>query len=312
MKTISLITPVLNEEANLPFFLEAVRKVLFCRKDYAWELIFVEDGSSDRSWEVIRQFHAEDPRVKGIRLSRNFGSHAGLYAGFSACSGDAAAFLPCDLQDPPEVILEFMNKWEAGAEIVFGHRKNRGDSFGKRVTSQVFNVLLRRFAMPRGSAFTTGSFLLADRKAIDGYLSYAEQNRITFALFAWTGFQQERVDYNRRQRERGRSGWNLGRMFKAFYDAFMGFSHLPVRLITIAAFVTFGFSLITFFYILFSWVLGNPAPGWTSIMGVLTLFFSIQFFIMTIVGEYLHRIYLEVLKRPVYLRRETLGEMQPR
>lgn len=312
MKTISIITPVLNEEENLSHFMDAVKALLFSQTQYHWELIFVDDGSTDSSWNQIRQLCEADTSVKGIRLSRNFGSHAALYAGFSECTGDAAVFLPCDLQDPPEVVLSFIEKWEAGAEIVFGHRTNRGDSTGKRVTSALFNFLLRKFAMPRGSKFTTGSFLLADRRAVEAYLNHAEYNRITFALFAWTGFHQDKVDYVRRKRDRGVSGWNLGKMFKSFYDAFMGFSHLPVRLITIAATGTFCLSTLIFIYIVFSFAAGNPAPGWTSIMGIITLFFSIQFFIMTVVGEYLHRIYLEVLKRPVYLYRERIGSFRNR
>ncbi|MHB9073490.1 MAG: glycosyltransferase family 2 protein [Desulfobaccales bacterium] len=302
-----ILTPAYNEEQSLPLYERAVREVLFSQTDYDFRVLFIEDGSTDRSWKVISKICANDSRFSGIRLSRNFGSHVALSAGFVNAEGDAIAILACDLQDPPEVVLEFLAKWRAGARIVWGRRRKREDKRWRIVTSNIFFKLIQRFAMPRGSKFTTGSFCLVDRQVADCFKQFQERNRTVFALVAWTGFDQEIVDYDRKERLAGNSGWNFGKMITATYDTFIGFSFLPIRLITIlGAFVSF-LTLPIAIYLLSSWFTGQPLMGWTSLMLAVVLFFGIQFLLMGIVGEYLYRIYAESVRRPLFFISDKVG-----
>lgn len=299
---VEIVTPVFNEVENLDDYAAAVRAVLLDSPEVVFRVLLVDDGSHDGSWEVIERLAAEDARFRGVRLSRNFGSHTALTAGFAHVGedADAAVTLACDLQDPPEVILEFVTAWYAGADIVWGERRSREDSRWKVLTSRGFNRALERHAMPAGSKFTTGSFLLMDRKVLDCYREFDEHNRITFALVAWTGFEQERVPYDRRARLKGTSGWSFPKMIKAMYDAFIGLSTLPIRLMKIAAGSAFLVSLLLIGYLVVVAATGTRVPGWASQMIVMAGFFGVQFSLMAIVGEYLNRIYTESMRRPLY------------
>lgn len=297
---ITVITPVFNEEAGLPEYARVVSAVLLDSAEFDVEVLFVDDGSSDRSWDVIRGICARDGRFHALRLSRNYGAHVALSAGFAHATRDAVATLACDLQDPPEAVLEFARAWRNGAQIVWGHRRTRVDSPIRIATSRLFERLIRRFAMPRGSRFTVGSFLLVDRKVADCFRQFQEHNRVTFALVAWTGFTETVVEYDRRDRRTGRSGWTYKQMLKTMYDTFIGFSFLPIRLMTLAG-VTLSVLTVPFAgYLVAVYLTGRPLAGWTSVMLALTLFFGIQFLLMGIVGEYLYRIYAEVVRRPLY------------
>lgn len=309
---ITILTPVYNEEAGLARYVERVRAVLLGRTDASYRVLFIDDGSADESWRIIREICAADPAFSGIRLSRNFGSHMALTAGFDHVDADAVAVLACDLQDPPETVLDFVEKWRGGAKIVWGRRKSRRDEGWRVAASGLFNTLLRRFAMPRGSKFTTGSFLLVDRLVVDCLRRFREQSRITFALVAWTGFDQEVVDYDRAERATGVSGWSFARMMKTFYDAFIGFSTTPVKLVTRLGLAVCAGSLLFLAYLLFTWATGNPIPGWTSLMFLVTGFFGLQFLVTGVMGEYLQRIYMEALGRPLYFISEATEAREQR
>lgn len=306
--TIFVVTPVFNEEANLSRYEQEVTRVLLCRPEYEFKVLLVDDGSSDRSWEMIREICARKPCFQGIRLSRNYGAHVALSAGFANSNGDAVATLACDLQDPPEVILEFLSKWQKGASIVWGRRRSRQEGLLRAFCSRVFFELLSRLAMPRESKFSTGSFLLADQKVVQCFNQFQERNRITFAIVAWTGFNQDVVEYDRKLRQAGRSKWNFSQMIKTTYDAFIGFSVLPVRAMTVLGIGVFFVALGLLVYLVLAWVDGHPAPGWTSQMLALSFFFGVQFLLMGIMGEYLYRIYAEVVRRPLYFISEVTSE----
>ena len=297
---ITVVTPVFNEEAGLADYERAVSAVLLDNHEFTFEILFVDDGSGDRSWDVIQEMCSRSPRFNGVRLSRNYGPHVALSAGFAHAEGNAVATLACDLQDPPETVLEFARRWRAGSEIVWGHRRTRADVRWRVAASDVFERLLRRFAMPRGSRFSTGSFLLVDRRVADCFRQFQEHNRVTFALVAWTGFRQAVVEYDRRERRTGSSGWTWRRMMKTMYDTFIGFSFLPIRLMTLAGVVLSFLTLPFGAYLLVVYATGRPLVGWTSVMLALTFFFGIQFLLMGVVGEYLYRIYAEVVRRPLY------------
>ena len=289
-----------NEEAGLDAYAREVTTVLLDDIDFEFHVLFIDDGSSDGSWAAIERLSAGDGRFQGMRLSRNYGAHVALSAGFAQATGDAVATLACDLQDPPGTVLEFAHRWRAGAQIVWGHRRSRADAWWRAATSRAFEWLIRRYAMPAGSRFTVGSFLLVDRRVADCFRQFHEHNRVTFALVAWTGFSQAVIEYDRRERRTGVSGWTWRRMLTTMYDTFIGFSFLPIRLMTLTGMLLSLLTLLFAAYLIGGYFTGQTLPGWTSVMLALTLFFGIQFLLMGVVGEYLYRIYSEVVGRPLY------------
>ena len=307
-KLISIVTPVFNESDNLERYVQVVNNSLPDSEEFKFQFILVDDGSYDDSWEKITSLTCMHERISGIRLSRNFGSHIAISAGINH-SGDceALAILACDLQDPPSTILAFLNNWKNGSQIVWGKRRSREDPLWKRVSSYLFFIVVKKFAMPEGSLFCSGSFLLVDRKVIDCYREFNERNRITFALFAWSGFEQSVVEYDRISRKFGSSGWNLRRMIGSMYDVIMGYSHLPITIFLISSIALFSISLLSTIYVCMNWYFGNPVQGWTGIMSLMSFFFSVQFFLMSLVGEYLKRIHTESIERPLYFISSRVG-----
>jgi dolichol-phosphate mannosyltransferase len=303
-----IVTAVYNEEAALPIYTAAVRDIVLSQTDCDFGVLFVDDGSTDRSWATIREICSGDRRFSGVRLSRHYGAHIADSAGLAHADGEAVVTLACDLQDPPEVVLEFVAKWRQGAQIVWGVRRNRKDSLARSLTSAVFQGLLRRFAMPRPSKVVTGGFFLLDRRVAESVRQFQERNRIMFALVAWTGFEQATVEYDRRERVAGTSGWSWDRMMKTMYDAFIGFSYLPIRIMSILGMFAFLLSVILGLYLVYNHETSNPVPGWTSTLAAISFFFGIQFLLMGISGEYLYRIYQEVVQRPLYFVSDTIGE----
>lgn len=305
---VTVITPVYNEEASLEMFREAVTRTLFAETDVYFEVLFVDDGSTDHSWEIIEQLCAASPRFRALRLSRNFGSHCALSAGIDFADGDAIATLACDLQDPPETVLAFVEKWRSGAQIVWGKRRTRSDGPFRVWTIKLFSWLVRTQAMPEGSKFSTGSFLLIDRAVADCFRKFREHNRITFALVAWTGFKQDTVPYDRVARMAGTSGWNFGRMLKAMYDVVIGFSGVLPRFITLLGALIFLMNIPILAYLITDYTLARPFPGWTGLMVALCFFFGVVCLMLGMMSEYLHRIYLEVTRRPLYFVAQQIGE----
>lgn len=284
-----------------------MKEVLLSNPDIVFRVLFVDDGSTDRSWEMIESICARSPHFSALRLSRNFGAHVAITAGIDHADGDAVVTLACDLQDPPETVLEFIERWRRGARIVWGTRRSRAESRGRILVNKVFSFLLRRYAMPDGSKFVTGSFLLLDRTVVAAFRRFGERNRITFALVAWTGFEQDVVLYDRRARTVGVSGWTLAKTLKAVYDTFIGFSVLPARLITLLGMMTFGLSIAAVIYLVIAYLVGNVLPGWTGVMVTMTLMFGLLFMMIGLMGEYMHRIFIETTNRPLYFVSQMAG-----
>jgi glycosyltransferase involved in cell wall biosynthesis len=305
---VTVVTPVYNEDQGLETYRREVEAVLFSRQDIHFDVLLVDDGSRDASWREIRRICAENPRFRALRLSRNFGSHIALSAGIHHCNADAVCTLAADLQDPPEALLAFVEKWRAGAQIVWGRRARRDEPNWRVRGSNLFAHLVGRYALPQGSRFTTGSFLLIDRRVVEAFQRFREHNRIVFAIVAWTGFEQEVVEYNRRARTFGASSWTLGRILKALYDAFIAFSRLPAQVMTLIGVAVF---LLTFVIAAILIVLRifdeSIIPGWTSIIVLLCLLFGTNFLMLGVVVEYLSRIYLESTARPLYFVSQTIG-----
>ena len=300
---LKIVTPVLNEEDGLDSYFAEIEKVFDTRDDLEVEFILVDDGSTDSSWQRIQQRAQSNRKINGIRLSRNFGAHAAIMAGLDQVdeATDAVAVLACDLQDPPQTVLEFVECWRNGADIVWGARRNRQDSYWRRFASRCLSTLLLNYAMPKGSKFQTGSFLLIDKVVLDSLGKFNEARRVTFALVAWTGFEQAVVEYDRQQRVSGGSKWSVGGMFRTAYDVFMGYSDLPPKIATMLGFFSSAMSAVAMVYILASYFMYDVVPGWTGLMFTISFFFGLLFLLIGMISEYLYRIFLETKGRPTYL-----------
>jgi glycosyltransferase involved in cell wall biosynthesis len=297
---VTIVTPVYNEEATLYEYRDAVSRSLLSSTDVQFEILFVDDGSTDHSWTIIEEFCTASPSFRGIRLSRNFGPHTADKAGIDHATGDAIVTLACDLQDPPEVILEFVEKWKAGAQIVWGTRRSRPEGPLRIALTKLFSWLLRTQAMPKGSKFSTGGFFLIDQRVAECFRELREHNRISFALVAWTGFRQEVALYDRRARTAGVSSWKIGNVVKTMYDALLGFSNVLPRFITLLGAAIFLMNIPIAIFLVVDYVFSRPFPGWTGLMVTLFFFFGIVCLMLGIMSEYLHRIYIETTGRPLY------------
>ncbi len=308
-----VVTPVYNEASTLNHYVDEIRTVLLSRTDLNVRILLVDDGSSDTSWEIIGKL-AGDRHFAAIRLSRNFGSHTAIAAGFDHVpdDADAVATLAVDLQDPPETILDFVAARRRGADIVWGARRTRDDGLGRRMASSVFDAILRRYAMPAGSQFRTGSFFLIDRRVLDSVRMMREHARVTFALVAWTGFTQTVVSYDRRARTGGRSRWRLTQLFSTAYDVFIGFSPLPAKILTKLGFVLCFGSLLTLLYVVATWITYDVQPGWTGLMATMILCFGFLFAMIGVSFEYLYRIFIESKDRPLYFVSQKFGSIHKR
>lgn len=304
---VTIVTAVFNEEASLDAYRADVTRVLLSSPDVYYEILFVDDGSTDGSWEIIERFCAASPRFRGLRLSRNFGEHTATSAGIDHATGDAVVILACDLQDPPEAVLEFVERWRAGAQVVWGRRNTRPESRARVWAVDAFSWLLRTQAFPKGTKFSTGGFFLIDRLVVECFRQFREHSRITFALVAWTGFKQDVVLYDRRTRHAGTSSWDFGRLSKAMYDTLIGFSNLLPRFITVLGAAIFLLNIPIAIYLVVNYFYSRPLPGWTALMVALSFFFGVVCLMLGIISEYLHRIYVESTGRPLYFIAQDIG-----
>jgi glycosyltransferase involved in cell wall biosynthesis len=307
-----VLTPVYNEIGNLDRYVEQVTRLFFSRPDLDARILFIDDGSSDDSWHKIQHVVNASDRFSALRLSRNFGSHTALIAGFDYVPDDAdvVATLACDLQDPPETILEFVGKWRDGFDIIWGARRTRADGALRQAASRTLEYVLRRFAMPKNSQFRTGSFFLIDRMVLNCVRQFREHSRVTFAIVAWTGFEQSTVMYDRQPRLAGRSGWSLGQLLNTAYDVFIGFSPMPAKVLTAFGFFMLFSSFLVAAYVVTDWFLRDVQPGWTGLMTTMTLCFGLLFVMLGVSFEYLYRIFVETKNRPLYFVARQLGNIQ--
>jgi glycosyltransferase involved in cell wall biosynthesis len=305
--TASIIVPSLDEEASLQAFYETVKPIL----DTAfseWNLVFVDDGSTDRTFHMIGELRESDPRVQALRLSRNFGSHVAIAAGLDHADGDVAVILAADLQDPPETIPDFVAAWKDGYDIVWGAREARDDPVGRRVLARLFYGLVRRYALPGIPKSGTGSFCLIDRSVVAAFREFQEHNRMTFGIISWSGFAQTEVYYRRAPRHAGRSKWSVGALVKAAIDTFVAFSYAPLRFISYMGLIVSLFSFAFGVYVVIDYAVnGTALKGWPSLMAGILFFGGVQLLTLGVVAEYIWRISEESKQRPLYLVRERLG-----
>jgi dolichol-phosphate mannosyltransferase len=281
-------------------------------KDFEYEYIFVDDGSGDNSYSVLQEFAAKDNRIKVIKLSRNFGSFVASLAGIRNATGDCLTVISADLQDPPELIHEMAQEWEAGCKVVLAVRKKREDSFLSKLLSSIFYRFMKRFVMsdmPIGGC----DFFLIDKKVAQIVSHLQEKNTSLTGLVLWLGFERKIIHYNRVKRELGKSMWTFRKKFKYFIDSITAFSYLPLRLASVlgVAISVFGFIYIGYIFYLYFFVMIAP-PGWSTLMVVVLFVSGVQLIMLGVIGEYLWRNFDETRKRPVYVVDETLGIDDPR
>lgn len=297
----SVVVPVFNEEEVLQ---ETYRRLTGVMEGLGapYEIVFVDDGSRDRSPGILDELARHDPRVRVIHFSRNFGHQAAITAGMDYARGEAVVVIDADLQDPPEVIPEMVAKWQEGYEVVYGRRvKREGETFFKRFTASFFYRFLR-FMTDIDIPLDTGDFRLLDRKVVEVMKLLREKNRFIRGLVAWAGFRQVALPYVRHRRFAGTTKYPLRKMFKLAWDGITAFSNKPLK---VAAYLGLALSLFSFLYlmvIVVAKLLGkSTVPGWAS-LAVINLFFSgVILIILGIMGEYLGRIYDEAKNRPLYI-----------
>jgi glycosyltransferase involved in cell wall biosynthesis len=298
--TVTIITPVFNEEKGLPLYESAVSELLLPNPDITFRVLFVDDGSTDRSWDVIESICARSPRFSGLPLARNFGADIAISAGIDRhVDGDAVVTPACDLQGPPEVVLEFTERWRRGAQVVWGTRRSRKESRARIYIVKFFLFLIRRYGMPEGSKFTTGSFLLLERTAVEAFRQFRERNRITFALVAWTGFDSGRSLLRLECANGGRVGLEIRENARSSTTPSSGFPWC-LRLITLLEAVIFGISTLVAMYLVVAYWIRSVIPGCKALMATMTLFFGLLFMMVGVMGEYMYRIFIETTNRPLY------------
>lgn len=305
--TLSLIIPMYNEADGLEALFARLDPLL-ARLDVACEFICVDDGSRDDTLELLMDRAEADPRLKVIGLTRNFGKEAALTAGLDAAQGDLVAVMDADLQDPPELIEEFLDLWERGYDVVYGLRADRSsDTAGKRVTAGLFYRVFNLFA-DRPIPASAGDFRLMDREVVDALKRLPERNRFMKGLFNWVGYRQVGVPYVRPARTAGTSAWGYFKLWRFAIDGVTGFSTLPLRLWTVVAGIC-AVSAVAYAVGLIAWVLiaGRTVPGYASIMAVLLFGIALQMVALGVIGEYVARMYEEVKGRPVYMVRHRHG-----
>lgn len=303
---VSIVVPVLNEETNIEPFYEQLTKAA-SSWDVDIEILFVDDGCTDTSFEIMSRLRKKDPRVHALRFSRNFGSHAALSAGLRHAKGAAAALISVDLQDDPALIGTFIDEWRKGNHVVWGVRATRDDPWAKTMFANAFYAVIRKLALPNYPPKGM-DFGLLDRKVIDAFNGFEEVNRIVPTLLIWAGFKQVLVPYHRKGRLSGVSKWSFAARIKAAVDIIVSFSYVPIRAISYtglaASFVGFAYGGVLIFNRLAN---GVGAAGWPSVMVTVLFLGGLQLTMLGVLGEYVWRTSEQVRRRPLYIVMERLG-----
>lgn len=305
--TYSFVIPVYNEEEVLP---ELRRRLtdLFDRLDGPSEVVFIDDGSRDRSYALLLELHALDPRFKVIHFSRNFGKEIAVSAGFDLASGEAVVLMDADLQDPPELVLEMAARWREGYDMVYAKRDRRmSETWFKRQSSRLFYRTLRKIS-DVDVPLDVGDFRLVDRRALDAFRAMRERNRYVRGMFGWIGFRQIGVSYVRPGRFAGTTKWPLSKLIRLAFDGIISFSNAPLRLVLQIGFLVSVFSFAAGLTAIVIKLSGAYAiSGWASMTVLMSFIGGVQLMVLGVMGEYVGRIYEEVKQRPLYVVRELRG-----
>jgi dolichol-phosphate mannosyltransferase len=308
---LSVVIPCYNEEACLEMLHARVSAAAKAAVGEDYEIVLINDGSRDASWQVMQRLSAGDPHLVAINLSRNHGHQLALTAGLDLCAGDQILIIDADLQDPPELLADMRATLVTeGADVVYAvRRKREGESIFKKATAAVFYRALDRIT-DTPIPLDTGDFRLMTRRALDAFLSLPEQARFIRGMVAWIGFRQVPFVYDRHERHAGTSKYPLGKMIRFALDAITGFSTAPLRFASHVGLLLTAASALLVLYILIGWLMGSAIPGWTSLMLVVVVLGAVQMFVLGMIGEYLGRLYVESKRRPLYIVADVAGPVQ--
>ncbi|WP_160724291.1 glycosyltransferase family 2 protein [Bacillus sp. USDA818B3_A] len=303
----SIVVPVFNEEEVIQQTYHRLTTVMDST-NAPYELLFINDGSKDKTEELLVELGLIDEKVKLINFSRNFGHQIAISAGMDYAQGEAVVIIDADLQDPPELILEMIEKWIAGYDVVYAKRLSRkGESFFKKKSASLFYRTLRSLT-DIDIPIDTGDFRLMDRKVVDQMKGLQEKNRFVRGLASWVGFQQTAIEYERDERAAGETKYPLKRMFKLSMDGITSFSYKPLKLASYAGGFLAIAGFIYMFYVFYLKIFTEATvPGWSSLIIIQLFFSSIVLILLGIIGEYIGRIYDETKDRPLYIVRDSYG-----
>ena len=302
MKTISILIPAYNEEPVLEKLLARLGTLANNNKKYNFEFLFVNDGSKDKTLDIIKEYAEKDSRISYIDLSRNFGKEIGMIAGLDHVRGDATVIIDADLQDPPELIPEMIALWEEGYDDVYAQRRSReGETWLKKWTSKTYYKTLQNLTnIPIQK--DTGDFRLLDRRVVEALKQFRESQRNTKAMFSWVGFHKKAIFYDRDPRAAGETKWNYLKLIELAIDGITSFTTAPLRIATYTGIVV---SFFTFIYLVFLVIrtlfFGTDLAGYPSTMAVILFLGGVQLLSLGIIGEYVGRIFNETKQRPLYL-----------
>jgi glycosyltransferase involved in cell wall biosynthesis len=305
MKKISILIPAYNEQEVLEHLYQRIGKLANDNKSYDFEFLFVNDGSRDKTLDIIKKYAESDNRVAYINLSRNFGKEIAMIAGLDHVTGDATVIIDADLQDPPELIPKMIKFWEEGYDDVYAKRESReGETWFKKASSHWFYKILQKTThVP--IQVDTGDFRLLDRHCVEALKQIRESERYTKGMFSWIGYNKKEIIYNRDPRAAGETKWNYMKLFNFAIDGITSFTTAPLR---ISSFLGFIVSLIAFVYIVYliikTTLFGDPVAGYPSMMAVILFLGGIQLLSLGIIGEYIGRIFNETKQRPLYFVEE--------
>ena len=311
MKKISIIIPAYNEEEALPALMERITKFADDTKDYDFEFLFVNDGSKDRTIELIKEYREKDKRVCYVDFARNFGKETAMKAGIDYATGDAVVFLDADLQDPPEIITEMIKYWEEGYDDVYAQRKSRkGETWMKKFTSKMYYKILQDLTnVPIQK--DTGDFRLLDRRCVNALKVMNESQRNSKSMFSWIGYKKKAIFYDRDPRVAGKTKWNYSKLINLAIDGITSFTTSQLRISTFIAIPTFLVLFVYFIYVIAkSFIVHQPIQAFQATILLILFFSGIQIMLFGIVGEYLGRIFNETKNRPLYLVNEYNGEKE--
>jgi len=302
MIDVSIVVPAKNEEESIPLLYEEIKKVL---GDGNWELIIVDDGSTDKTRDVIIDIHRRDRRVKGVFLSRNFGHQHAIMAGLHHASGNAVIVMDADMQDPPSLIPLMLQKFKEGYEIVYCVRRKREDPLLKTILARIFYKVFRKIAfnMPEDA----GDFALMSHRVVKILTNLPERQKFIRGLRAWVGFKWTAIDYERPPRIKGTPKYNYLKSLLLAIDGILAFSFFPLRIVFFMGLIAFAISLLFAVWVFYSLFAGNVVHGWTSTILIILFLGSIQLLSISIIGEYVGRIYEETKKRPPFIVDKTIG-----
>jgi dolichol-phosphate mannosyltransferase len=303
---LSIIIPIYNEEGNIQKLLDRLHGVVNNMNLKEVEFIFINDGSRDRSMEMIKNIAKTDKSVKFINFSRNFGHQVAVTAGIDKANGDAVVIIDADLQDPPELIPELYAKLLSGYEVVYAKRRSRqGEGFLKKFTAKMFYRMLAKMTSI-SIPVDTGDFRIMDKKIVDVLKQMPEQEKFLRGQISWIGFNQTYVEYDRDERFAGKTGYTYGKMIRFALDGITSFSNFPLKFASITGFIVSGIAFFMILYALYSrFITRDYVAGWTSLMLAVLFLGGIQLIGIGIIGEYISRMSANVKNRPLYVIRET-------